>query len=257
MSDTQSADQAASNSLGLDLEALKIKDSPDTPADPPASALSKDASPPAEGSTKTADDASEAKDGDSEQSPEAGKKEPKKKPYVNPDRVKTGGAQRDKLSEEELAERMARIREQNEKIKQRRLDVQADEEEYKKTQAAERAKLAKMKKVQENVDKAREQNARRKMDKIQAREWDSGKPARDWKQPKKAGEENTEDGDKKPAQSIGIRGAVRGGRGGGRGRGRGGGVTSPTAEKKTEAAAAPAPAAAETSAPAETVAASS
>ena len=45
-------------------------------------------------------------------------------------------------------------------------DVQADEEEYKKTQAAERAKLAKMKKVQENVDKAREQNARRKMDKV-------------------------------------------------------------------------------------------
>ncbi|OSD02750.1 hypothetical protein PYCCODRAFT_1458859 [Trametes coccinea BRFM310] len=257
MSDNQSADQAASNSLGLDLEALKIKDSTDAPADPPASASTKDAASPAEGSGKPADEASDAKQGDNEQSPDASKKEPKKKPYVNPDRVKTGGAQRDKLSEEELAERMARIREQNEKIKQRRLDVQADEEEYKKTQAAERAKLAKMKKVQENVDKAREQNARRKMDKIQAREWDSGKPTRDWKQPKKAGEETAEDGDKKPAQSIGIRGAVRGGgRGGGRGRGRGGGVTSPTAEK-TEQAAAPAPAVAETPAPAETAAASS
>lgn len=45
-------------------------------------------------------------------------------------------------------------------------DVQADEDEYKKTQAAERAKQAKMKKVQENVDKAREQNARRKLDKV-------------------------------------------------------------------------------------------
>jgi hypothetical protein len=63
----------------------------------------------------------------------------KKKAYVNPERVKTGGNQRvcwksnlfhidilltafkDKLSDEELVERMARMREQNEKIKQRRM----------------------------------------------------------------------------------------------------------------------------------------
>lgn len=65
----------------------------------------------------------------------------KKTPYVNPERVKTGGLPRvnlviltsephvlpflgvvqDKLTDEELAERMARMREQNEKIKQRRL----------------------------------------------------------------------------------------------------------------------------------------
>jgi hypothetical protein len=63
----------------------------------------------------------------------------KKKPYANPERVKTGGNQRvsckhklgllatsltyikDKLSEEELVERMVRMREQNEKIKQRRM----------------------------------------------------------------------------------------------------------------------------------------
>lgn len=63
--------------------------------------------------------------------------------YVNPDRFKTGGAQRvsafihiipfvtywhithltsqDKITDEALQERMARIKEQNEKIKQRRL----------------------------------------------------------------------------------------------------------------------------------------
>ena len=35
-------------------------------------------------------------------------------------------------------------------------------------QEAERAKQARAKKVQENVDKAREQNARRKMDKVSA-----------------------------------------------------------------------------------------
>ncbi|KAF8226212.1 hypothetical protein L208DRAFT_1015022, partial [Tricholoma matsutake] len=105
----------------------------------------------------------------------------KKKAYVNPERVKTGGNQRDKLSEEELAERMARMREQNEKIKQRRMDVQADEAAFRKTQESERAKLAQIRKVQETVDRTREQNAKRKMDKIQSREWDSGKPTGDWK----------------------------------------------------------------------------
>lgn len=71
--------------------------------------------------------------------PEHEAKPEKKKPYVNPERVKTGGPQRvgavlavvdvhstddctqEKPSEEELAERMQRIKEQNEKIKQRRL----------------------------------------------------------------------------------------------------------------------------------------
>ena len=69
---------------------------------------------------------------------------------------------------------------------------------------------------------------------IQSREWDSGKPARsEWNKPKK--DETGEDGEKKPQQSIGIRGAVRGGRGGrGRGGGRGGGITSPTSEKKVQ-----------------------
>ena len=45
-------------------------------------------------------------------------------------------------------------------------DVEQDKLEFKKTQEAERAKLAKNKKVQENVDRAREQNARRKLDKV-------------------------------------------------------------------------------------------
>lgn len=69
--------------------------------------------------------------------PEQETKLEKKKPYVNPERVKTGGQRvgagvvvhvrstddctQEKPSEEELAERMQRIKEQNEKIKQRRL----------------------------------------------------------------------------------------------------------------------------------------
>ncbi|KAF8906026.1 hypothetical protein CPB84DRAFT_1770863 [Gymnopilus junonius] len=101
----------------------------------------------------------------------------REKPYVNPERVKTGGNQRDKLSEEALTERMARIREQNEKIKQRRLDVQADEEAFRKTQEAERAKQAQYRKIQSDIDRTRDQNAKRKMDKVQSREWDSGKPS--------------------------------------------------------------------------------
>lgn len=55
----------------------------------------------------------------------------------------------DKLSEEALSERMARMREQNEKIKQRRADVEADELAFKKTQESERVKQEKIRKVQE------------------------------------------------------------------------------------------------------------
>lgn len=44
-------------------------------------------------------------------------------------------------------------------------DVDADEREFKKTQEKDRQRLARTKKVQEGVDRAREQNARRKLDK--------------------------------------------------------------------------------------------
>ena len=57
------------------------------------------------------------------------------------------------------------------KLTLRAQDVQADEDEYKKKQEADRAKLAKQKKVQESVDKAREQNARRKMDKVRCADY--------------------------------------------------------------------------------------
>ncbi|KAG5643902.1 hypothetical protein DXG03_009473 [Asterophora parasitica] len=124
----------------------------------------------------------------------------KKKPYVNAERVKTGGSQRDKLSEEALTERMARMREQNEKIKQRRLDVQADEEAFRKTQESERIKQAQIRKVQDSVDRTREQNAKRKMDKIQSREWDSGKPTGDWKHKKTV--ENATTQPSQPTQPI-------------------------------------------------------
>ncbi|PPQ63207.1 hypothetical protein CVT24_005752 [Panaeolus cyanescens] len=97
------------------------------------------------------------------------------KPYLNPNRVKTGGNPREKPSEEALEERMRRIREQNEKIKQRRLDVLKDEEAFKKTQEEERAKAAHQRKVRTVQDKQREANAKRKLERAEGREWDSEK----------------------------------------------------------------------------------
>lgn len=160
----------------------------------------------------------------------------KKKPYVNPERVKTGGAQREKLSEEALTERMQRIKEQNEKIKQRRIDVQADEDAFKKTQEADRVRQAHQRKVQEGVDRTREQNARRKLDKIQNREWDSGKSSGDWKQARypAPADGSAAAPSSSPSEHRGGRGRGngRGGPSRGRGRGRGGpslaGFASPT-----------------------------
>jgi hypothetical protein len=50
-------------------------------------------------------------------------------------------------------------------------DVIADEDAFKKSQESERIKLERIRKEQEHVDRTREQNARRKMDKISSREW--------------------------------------------------------------------------------------
>jgi hypothetical protein len=59
--------------------------------------------------------------------------------------------------------------------------VIADEDAFKRAEESDRVKQEKIRKEQENVDWTREQNARRKMDNIQSREWDSGKPSVDWR----------------------------------------------------------------------------
>ncbi|KAF9239628.1 hypothetical protein BU15DRAFT_25682, partial [Melanogaster broomeanus] len=207
------ADSGPSNSLGLNFDALQIKDT-DT-------STTNDAEPVLANDAPTTQEQEEGA-GSSEQPPAANAKDAKldkKKPYVNLERVKTGGPQRDKLTEEELVERMQRMKEQNEKIKQRRVDVKADEDAFKKMQESERAKQAHKRKVQEGVDRTREQNAQRKMDKIQSREWDSGKPAGDWKQTKQTGTGEEGDGGSPPTAKQ--RGGTPRGRGGPRGRGRG------------------------------------
>ncbi|KAK7043793.1 hypothetical protein VNI00_008405 [Paramarasmius palmivorus] len=223
---------SSANTLGLEFNNLSIKD---------AAAKSSEAT---ESSTVESTDATQSpsEEQQSESASPTGKDtREKKKPYVNPDRFKTGGTQRDKLTEEELAERMERIRQQNEKIKQRRLDVQADEDAFRQTQEIEKVKQAQNRKVQDNVDKAREQNAKRKMDKIQSREWDSGKTGPEWKGRKAektaapTSEVAAESEEVQPRDSgqwtRGGRGARtgRGGRGAGRGAGRGG-LKKPTTE---------------------------
>ncbi|KAI0055476.1 hypothetical protein BV25DRAFT_1895100 [Artomyces pyxidatus] len=233
---------STTNSLGLDLENLKLAD-PAVPAPDPVEQPTEHSSPSANPDEPTKDD--ESKAGAAR----------KRNPYINPERVKTGGAQRDKLTDEELADRMARMREQNEKIKQRRMDVQADEDAFKKTQAEERVKQAKTRKVQETIDRTREQNARRKMEKIQSREWDSEKKGdAQWSKAQPTKPNATASvGD----PGSGGRGNARGrgggsGRGQGRGRGRGRGG-SEGANKRTEGgeavSASPKPASASTPAP--------
>jgi hypothetical protein len=118
-------------------------------------------------------------------------------------------------------------------------DVKKDEDAFKKTEEEEKAKQARIRKVQQGVDKAREQNVKRKMDKIQSREWDSGKePGKAQTRPKEseAQESETTGTPPDPESETGWgrgrgrgrgrgapRGAPRGdGRGRGRGRGRGG-----------------------------------
>ncbi|KAG2033141.1 hypothetical protein BDR03DRAFT_1094551 [Suillus americanus] len=197
--------ESSTNSLGLDFNNLSIKETAEHP--------------------QTDADESQAPESQPADVESRDVKE-KKKPYVNPERVKTGGAQREKLSEEALAERMQRIKEQNEKIKQRRIDVQADEDAFKKTQEADRVRQAHQRKVQEGVDRTREQNARRKLDKIQNREWDSGKSPGDWKKARNPApaDGSTTVPSSSPSEHRGGRGrgSGRGGPSRGRGRGRGG-----------------------------------
>lgn len=225
----------SSNTLGLDFEQLKVTDATAPPRDEKDDAA--DAAPSSEAQPTVA-----GQDSGAAASGKTGDVKEKKKPYVNPDRVRTGGNQRDKLSEQALTERMARMKEQNEKIKQRRLDVQADEDAFRKTQESERIKQAHVRKVQENIDRTREQNAKRKMDKIQSREWDSGKTTGEWKKKSTPADGDTNETSVSPtASSPSGDGGRGGGRGRGRGRSRGRGGTATAAEGKTELSPPPPP----------------
>jgi len=93
-------------------------------------------------------------------------------------------APRTKLTEDELTERMEKIRLQNEKIKERREHVKADEEAFRTSMAAERARQEANRMLQAQINQNREQNAKRKLEKIGGREWDAGKQDGKWEKPK-------------------------------------------------------------------------
>ena len=120
-------------------------------------------------------------------------------------------------------------------------DVAADEDAFKQTQAAERQRQAQMRKVQETINRTREQNARKKLGGIQTREWDSDKKTEGWsttekpEAPSSVSTTRTNTGvrsqepEASPAPAsptVKLRGDKRGrgfrARGRGRGRGRGG-----------------------------------
>ena len=101
--------------------------------------------------------------------------------------------------------------------------MQADEDAFKKSEEEEKVVQARIRKVQEGVDNARQQSARRKMEKIEAREWDTGKKDG---QPENVNVPSHEEDRGREEKTRGRgRGRSRG-RGRGRGRGQGQGDTA-------------------------------
>jgi hypothetical protein len=60
--------------------------------------------------------------------------------------------------------------------------VKADEEAFNTAVAADRARQAANRKIQAQINQSREQNAKRKLEKMGNREWDSGKHGVEWNQ---------------------------------------------------------------------------
>ena len=60
--------------------------------------------------------------------------------------------------------------------------MKADEEAFNTSVAVDRARQAANRKIQAQVNQSREQNAKRKLEKMGNREWDLGKHGGEWKQ---------------------------------------------------------------------------
>ncbi|PWN47671.1 hypothetical protein IE53DRAFT_390202 [Violaceomyces palustris] len=108
------------------------------------------------------------------------------KQYLNPTRHLTGGPTREKLSPEQLAERMEKAKIQNEAILKRRELVERDKDCYseiterEKEERREKARKAvEDKKIQLAIDEERSKNRARKLEKAERRDWDSEKSGRD------------------------------------------------------------------------------
>jgi len=136
--------------------------------------------------------------------------QPKKEAYVNPNRAETGGQQRTKLTADELAEKMEKIRLKNAQIKERREEIEADKQAFSDLIEKDDARVKKQVQVQQQVNLTRDENARRKMERQANRAWDAEKPVQK------------------------ERRSTPRGRGGNRGRGRGSEGTSSRDQQKAE-----------------------
>jgi hypothetical protein len=132
-------------------------------------------------------------------------------------------------------------------------DVAADEDAWKKQQAVEAAKRERARKVQDDVNRARLQNAERKMSKLDGREWDAGKRERRPPGPSAEAGVASQSAPAGPNPATPSGDWARGGRGGGsgggggrggRGRGRGRGASDAPSRDNTAPAAEATPAAA-------------
>ncbi|KAG9055030.1 hypothetical protein FS842_003368 [Serendipita sp. 407] len=103
---------------------------------------------------------------------------------------------------------MERIRLQNEKIKEKKLEVDADAEQFAAEQAEIQQRQKAQAKIQADINEERRKIADKKIAQAQRREWDSGKPGID------------EDQEGSRGRGSRGRGGMRG-RARGRGRGRG------------------------------------
>lgn len=112
-------------------------------------------------------------------------------PQKPADRTLSGGVKKPKLTEEELAERMARIKLNNERLTERRRKAEEDESTFqtqelarKEADAAKRIAERKKKAVADRdrreLDNERERNRQRKLKAVQHREWDVEKKEEDY-----------------------------------------------------------------------------
>lgn len=123
-------------------------------------------------------------------------------PYVNEDRVLSGGARPQKKSDEEIDEIMERMKKQNEEIEEKRKIVEEDELNFQKDEEARKKKELENREsqrrkreeeeedrrrrehqaiqLQKEIDEAREINATNKSKSRDNREWDTGKKDYDW-----------------------------------------------------------------------------
>ncbi|KAI9735163.1 MAG: hypothetical protein M1834_001751 [Cirrosporium novae-zelandiae] len=161
---------------------------------------------------------------------------------VRGDRSGTGAVKKPKLTEAELAERMAAIALNNAKLSAAHAAAEADEAQFlaRESEAAQQQRRERTQRREMDLD--REKNRLRKMKAMERREWDSEKKEEDYSTEYGSGGRGRGyarrgafggvvrsggSGDNQPelfddGRDFGGRGRGRGGRGRGRGRGRGG-----------------------------------